>query len=66
MESIIITPKNKEQADEIKAMLEKTGVEIGILTEEEKEDAGLLLAMKEGEKDKGEVKLSTFLKNLRE
>jgi len=65
MESIIITPKNKQQADKIKTMLAEIGVSVHIISEEEKEDAGLLLAMKEGEKNKGKVSLTTFFNNLR-
>jgi len=65
MESIIITPKNKRQADKIKAMLAEIDVSVTILSKEEKEDAGLLLAMKAAEKNKGKVSLTTFFNNLR-
>ncbi len=65
METLVITPENKEQASKIKAFLTQIGVKPGKLTEEEKEDIGLLRAMKEGEKDKRNVSLTTFFKNLK-
>jgi len=65
METLVITPDNKEQATKIKAFLSQLGIKPGKLTEEEKEDMGLLRAMKQGEKDKRDVSVETFLKNLR-
>jgi hypothetical protein len=65
METIVITPDNKEQATKIKAFLSQMGIKAGKLTEEEKEDIGLLRAMNEGEKNKRNVSLPAFLKNLR-
>lgn len=65
METLVITPNNKEQAAKIKAFLAEIGIRPGKLTEEEKEDIGLLRAMKEGEKNKRNISQATFFKNLK-
>lgn len=65
METLVITPNNKEQATKIKSFLAQIGIKPGKLTEEEKEDIGLLRAMKEGEKNKRNVSQATFFKNLK-
>ncbi len=64
MESYVLTPKNKKQAERLKALADELKLSIGILNDEDKEDAGLLRAMKEGENDKRKVSLKTFFKNL--
>ena len=65
MESYILTPKNKKQAERLKAFADELKINIGVLSDDDKEDAGLLKAMKEGEKDKRKVSLQTFFKNLK-
>ncbi len=65
MDSIVITPKSKQQIEKIKAFVQEMGLSFGILTSEEKEDTALLRAMIESEKDKREISLNTFLKNLK-
>ena len=65
MESYVLTPKNKKQAERVKALADELNLNISILNDEDKEDAGLLRAMKEGEKDKRKVSLKTFFKNLK-
>ena len=52
MESLLITLKNKQEAKKIKSVLLDLGADVRILAEEEKEDAGLLMAMNEGEQKK--------------
>jgi len=47
MESIIINPKNRDEARIITDILDKMKIESKIVTEEEKEDIGLSLMMKE-------------------
>ena len=66
MESLLITPKNKQETEKIKSVLLNLGADARILTEEEKEDAGLLMAMNEGEQEKEEIPLGIFLRNLRD
>lgn len=65
MDSLIITPKNKQQAEKIKSVLLDLNIDVRILTKEDKEDAGLLRAMIEGENEKGEIPLDEFLRSLR-
>jgi len=47
MESIVISPKTKEEAKLITALLERMRISSKIITDEEKEDLGLLMMMKE-------------------
>ena len=47
MESIVISPKTKHEAKLITDLLEKMNISSKVITEEEKEDMGLLLMMKE-------------------
>lgn len=47
MESIIINPKTKDEAKLIADLLEKMNISSTVITDEEKEDMGLLLMMKE-------------------
>lgn len=64
METLVITPSNSKQAQQIKELAQKLGLTVSKLSSTEKEDLGLLRAMKEGEKDKRKVSMSTFFKNL--
>ncbi len=65
MESFVLTPKNKKQAQQLIELAKELDLKIGILNEEDMEDAALLRAMKEGEKEKRTISLQTFFKNLR-
>ncbi|HEY8928784.1 MAG TPA: hypothetical protein VIM55_06320 [Mucilaginibacter sp.] len=47
MESIIINPKTKNEAKFITALLEKMNISSKVITDEEKEDMGLLKLMEE-------------------
>jgi len=47
MESIVINPKTKDEAKLITDLLSKMNISSKIITEEEKEDIGLLAMMKE-------------------
>ncbi|MEO6148830.1 MAG: hypothetical protein ABIP28_01660 [Mucilaginibacter sp.] len=51
MESILITPKTKIEAKLISDLLEKMNITSKILSEEEKEDMGLVMMMKEVDRD---------------
>lgn len=50
MKSIVITPKDSKELRLIAQLLDKMGISSTILSEEEKEDAGLLMLMKEADK----------------
>lgn len=45
MNSIVVTPKNKEELRFLKSLLKKLGYETKELSDEELEDAGLLYSM---------------------
>jgi hypothetical protein len=47
MESIVINPKTKDEAKLISDLLEKMNISSKVITDEEKEDLGLLMMMKE-------------------
>jgi hypothetical protein len=47
MESIVITPKSKDEAKIITDLLAKMNINSKVISDEEKEDLGLLLMMKE-------------------
>ncbi|HWZ05176.1 MAG TPA: hypothetical protein VNX40_16275 [Mucilaginibacter sp.] len=47
MESIVISPKTKDEAKLITDLLAKMNISSKVITEEEKEDMGLLAMMKE-------------------
>jgi hypothetical protein len=47
MESIVINPKTKDEAKIIADFLKKLNISSNIITEDEKEDLGLLMMMKE-------------------
>ena len=49
MSSIVVHPKNKEEFEFITHLLKKHGIESKILSEEEVEDIGLSLLMKEAD-----------------
>jgi hypothetical protein len=50
MKSIVITPKDSKELKLIAELLNKMGISSTMLSEEEKEDAGLLMLMKEADK----------------
>jgi len=45
MESIIVNPKTKKEAKLIINLLEKMNISLKVITDEEKEDMGLLMMM---------------------
>ncbi len=47
MSSIVVHPKNKEELEFITRLLEQHGIELKVLSEEDKEDIGLSVLMKE-------------------
>lgn len=47
MESIVINPKTKDEAKLITDLLSRMNISSKVITEEEKEDIGLLMMMKE-------------------
>jgi hypothetical protein len=51
MESIVITPKNKDEAKIITDLLAKMNINSKVISDEEKEDIGLLLMMKEADRN---------------
>jgi hypothetical protein len=50
MESIVISPKTKDEAKIITDLLEKMNISSKVITDEEKEDLGLLMMMKEADR----------------
>ena len=52
MESLIVTPANKEELALIKAVLEKMNLKTRILTDEEQEDMGLSFLMSQADRSK--------------
>lgn len=51
MESIVINPRTKIEAKIITDLLEKMNISSKIITDEEKEDLGLLMMMKETDRN---------------
>ena len=51
MESIVISPKTNDEAKLIKDLLDKMNISSKVITEEEKEDFGLLIMMKEADRN---------------
>jgi len=49
MKSIIITPKDTKELKFIAELLNKMGISSTVLSEEEKEDAGLIMLMKDAD-----------------
>ena len=63
MTSILITPKNKSELVFLSNLLEKLKINSSYLSEEDKEDIGLRLLMKQADRKKT-VSRSTILKKL--
>ena len=63
MKSIVITPKNRSEFEFLSNLFHKLGLSTKTLSEEEKEDIGLSLLMREVDRNK-KVKESTILKKL--
>jgi hypothetical protein len=51
MKSIVITPKDAKELKFIAELLNKMGISSTVLSEEEKEDAGLLMLMNDADKN---------------
>ena len=51
MESIIISPKTQDEVKLIQDLLDKMNISSTIITDEEKEDMGLLAMMKEADRN---------------
>ena len=51
MKSLVITPKNTKELNFVSELLQKMGISSKVLSEEEKEDAGLFLMMQESDKN---------------
>jgi hypothetical protein len=51
MESIVISPKTKDEAKIITDLLEKLNISSKVISDEEKEDMGLLMMMKEADRE---------------
>ena len=64
MKSLIISPKNKEELKFVESLLNKLGVATKALTEEELEDAGLSLLMKDVDRTK-KVSKEVIMKKLK-
>lgn len=64
MESIIITPKNKAEFKLFTDLFEKMNAKIKVLSDEQKEDMGLAMLMKEADR-KVKVSKETILKKLK-
>ena len=47
MKSIVITPKDMKELNFVSELLQKVGISSTVLSEEEKEDAGVLVLMQE-------------------
>ncbi len=64
MKSIVITPKNRSEFELLSKLFRKMGISSKTLTEEEKEDIGLSLMMREADRSK-KVSKETILKKLK-
>ncbi|HTD98853.1 MAG TPA: hypothetical protein VK668_06180 [Mucilaginibacter sp.] len=51
MESIVISPKTKDEAKVIQDLLAKMNISSKVITDEEKEDMGLMMMMKEADRN---------------
>lgn len=51
MKSIVITPRDSKELKLVAELLKKMGISTTILSEEEKEDAGLLMLMNQADKN---------------
>ena len=63
MESIVINPKTKDEAKLITDLLEKMNISLRVITEEEKEDLGLLMMMEETDRSE-KVSFEDVMKKL--
>jgi hypothetical protein len=63
MESLVITPGNKQDSKLLKSIAKKMGFRFQVLTDQDKEDIALLKAMMEGRKTKF-VSKETIMKTL--
>ena len=50
MESIVINPRTKDEAKIVTELLDKMNISSKVITDEEKEDMGLLMMMKEADR----------------
>lgn len=64
METFIITPKNKAEAKTLADIFDKMKINVKVLTDEEKEDIGLGMMMKEADRKK-KVSKSDIMKALK-
>lgn len=62
MKSIIISPKSKEEMDLLSKLLKKLNVDAAYLSEDEKEDLGLKLLMREADRKKTVSRASVMKK----
>jgi hypothetical protein len=51
MKSIVITPKNESELKFVSELLKKLGISSRVLSEEQKEDIGLLILMNEANRN---------------
>ena len=51
MKSLVITPKDANELNFVSELLQKMGISSKVLSDEEKEDAGLLVMMQEADKN---------------
>lgn len=51
MESIVITPKTEDEAKLITDLLKRMNISSSVISDEEKEDLGLLMMMKEADRN---------------
>ena len=63
MKSIVISPRSKSEFEFVAKLVKKLGLSSRTLSDQEKEDAGLVLLMKEVDR-KTKVHRSTVIKNL--
>jgi hypothetical protein len=52
MESIVINPRTKGEAKIVTELLDRMNISSKVITDEEKEDMGLLMMMKEADRNK--------------
>lgn len=64
METFIITPKSREEAKILTDVLHKLKITVKVLTDEEKEDMGLGMMMKEADRSK-KVSRAAIMKALK-
>lgn len=50
MSTLVITPQNKSELDLLIALLKKMQIHVAVIDEDEKEDMGLVLLMKEADR----------------